>query len=139
MKPIKSKKNKHCKYRVRTAEIALKDGDVNTIVQWLVDTHLVEWYVTYLLKKSMDCEDVQDKIQDIYVMCLEIPQERWDEIYAQGQFSVSAYVTGIVHQQIISNDSITYRKYNKHHSKEKRMGDEFWKTYYNDGEKRKDY
>lgn len=137
MQRLKSKKNRFYKGTVKTAEIPLKDGNVNTIIQWMVDTHLVEWYVTYLLKKTLDDEDVEDKIQDIYLMILEIPQEKWDDLFEQGQFSVSGYITGIIHQQIKSGNSRIYRDYNKYHERNKRMDDDFWKIYYNDGETEK--
>lgn len=137
MQRLKSKKNRFYKGTVKTAEIPLKDGNVNTIIQWMVDTHLVEWYVTYLLKKTMDDEDVEDKIQDIYVMILETPQEKWDNLFEQGQFSVSGYITGIIHQQIKSANSKIYRDYNRYHERNKRMDDDFWKIYYNDGETEK--
>lgn len=135
MRHLKSKKNIYYNGYVKTGEIALKDSKIETIVQWLYDTHLVEWYVTYLLKKRLEDEDVEDKIQDIYVYVMETPQEKWDDLFEQGQFSVSGYVTGIIHQQLITDNSKIYRKYNKHHQIETRMDDVWWETYYNDGEK----
>ena len=135
MRHLKSKKNIYYNGYVKTGEIPLKDSNIETIVQWLYDTHLVEWYVTYLLKKRLEDEDVEDKIQDIYVYVMETPQEKWDDLFEQGQFSVSGYVTGIIHQQLITDNSKIYRKYNKHHQLETRMDDVWWETYYNDGEK----
>ena len=135
MRHVKSKKNIYYNGYVKTGEIPLKDSKIETIVQWLYDTHLVEWYVTYLLKKRLEDEDVEDKIQDIYVYVMETPQEKWDDLFEQGQFSVSGYVTGIIHQQLITDNSKIYRKYNKHHQLETRMDDVWWETYYNDGEK----
>ena len=135
MRHLKSKKNIYYNGYVKTGEIPLKDSKIETIVQWLYDTHLVEWYVTYLLKKRLEDEDVGDKIQDIYVYVMETPQEKWDDLFEQGQFSVSGYVTGIIHQQLITDNSKIYRKYNKHHQIETRMDDVWWETYYNDGEK----
>ena len=135
MRHLKSKKNIYYNAYVKTGEIPLKDSKIETIVQWLYDTHLVEWYVTYLLKKRLEDEDVEDKIQDIYVYVMETPQEKWDDLFEQGQFSVSGYVTGIIHQQLITDNSKIYRKYNKHHQLETRMDDVWWETYYNDGEK----
>ena len=135
MRYLKSKKNIYYNGYVKTGEIPLKDSKIETIVQWLYDTHLVEWYVTYLLKKRLEDEDVEDKIQDIYVYVMETPQEKWDDLFEQGQFSVSGYVTGIIHQQLITDNSKIYRKYNKHHQIETRMDDVWWETYYNDGEK----
>lgn len=135
MRHLKSKKNIYYNGYVKTGEIPLKDSKIETIVQWLYDTHLVEWYVTYLLKKRLEDEDVEDKIQDIYLYVMETPQEKWDDLFEQGQFSVSGYVTGIIHQQLITDNSKIYRKYNKHHQCETRMDDVWWETYYNDGEK----
>lgn len=137
MQRVRCKKNRYYRWTVKTGEIPLRDNNVNTIVQWMHDTHLVEWYVTYLLKKTIDEEDVEDKIQDIYLMILEVPQEKWDDLFAQGQFSVSGYITGIIHQQIKSNNSAMWRKYTRHHNHNKRMSEEYWLDYYNDDKETK--
>lgn len=135
MKLLNSKKNKYCTYKVKTGELPLKDSKRDTIVQWMVDTHLVEWYVTYLLKQKVDEPDVQDKIQDIYLMIMEVPQEKWDNLYEQGKFSVSGYITGIVHQQIKSGNSAIWRTYTKYRQHNKIMNDEYWLDYFNKDDK----
>jgi hypothetical protein len=62
-------------------------------------------------------------------MICEIPEGKWKELYVQGQYAISAYVTGIIHQQIISVNSAIYKKYGKHEAIEKTQSDLFWQTY----------
>lgn len=122
--------NRYYQEKVRVAETKLENGDKDTIIKWIYECHIVEWYVTYLLKKRIDDTDVQDKIQEIYLFICEIPQEKWDDLYAQGKFNISAYITGIVHQQIISATSVCYNKYNKYREIEKTQDELFWEIYY---------
>lgn len=122
-------RNKFFDDRVHTGEIPLKDGNRDTIVQWIYDIRIVEWYTTYLLHRRIEELDVEDKIQEIYAMICDIPQEKWDELYEQGRFSISAYVTGIVHQQIVSSTSRVYFKYNRYLEIMKTMDDLFWDKY----------
>ena len=121
------KRNKYYPYRCMTAEIELKDGNRDTILKWLHDTHLLEWYGTYIRQTSL--HNIEDEIQEIWRILCEFPQERWDKIYAQGQANVSAYVTGIIHQQLISHTSEVYKKYDKVWMREPLMDDEWWERY----------
>ena len=123
-------KNNYYKHNVLLTSTPLKDGKRETIVQWLYDIHVVEWYATYITHQRLeDNEDLRDKVQEIYLIICEITQEKWDELYAQGYYCISAYVTGIVHQQLISDSSSCYRKYNLYEDKNKIMSEEFWKNY----------
>ena len=125
-------RNKYYPDTVHTAEIPLKNGNRDTIVQWIYDINIVEWYTTYLLHREITEQDVEDKIQEIYYMICSIPQEKWDELYEQGKFSISAYVTGIVHQQIVSSTSRLYYSYNRYREIVSTMDDLFWETYYDE-------
>ena len=107
-------KNKYYPYKVKTGELPLTSDEKDVVIKWIYDTHLVEWYTTYLMKKSMEEDGVEDRIQELFLMICEIPEEKWKGLYAQGQYAVSAYVTGIIHQQIISVNSAIYKKYTKH-------------------------
>ena len=122
-------KNKYYEFKVLSADLPLKSEKKDDIIQWIYDIHIVEWYTTYLLKKSMEDEDVQDKIQEIYLMICEVPQKRWNELYSQGRFAVSGYVTGIIHQQLISKTSKIYKKYGKYNDTFQTKDDVFWTTY----------
>lgn len=122
-------RNRFYNERVRTAELKLVSGDRDSILKWIYDTHLVEWYTTFLLKYPIDAPFVTDKIQEIYLILCEKSQEVWDKLYRQGQYAISAYVTGIIHQQIISVNSDCYKKYNKVSKTEITQDEEFWKTY----------
>lgn len=107
----------------------LKDGKRDTIVQWIYDIHVVEWYSTYLLRLPL--KRIEDKAQEIYVEICSIPQSKWNELYNQGKIAIADYVTGIVHQQLISNTSKVYKKYNKHEQRELTQDELFWSNYEN--------
>lgn len=123
------RRNKYYTERVLTSEITLKDGKRDTILQWLYDTHLVEWYVTYLLHRKLSSHDVEDKIQEIYLMLAEITQEKWTELYNQGIPSVSAYAAGLIHRQIVSSSSKIYKTYNLYKTMEITQDETFWNDY----------
>lgn len=121
-------KNKYYDKTCLTNELKLEGGDRDTIIKWIYDIHVVEWYSTYLLKKPID-DDLADKIQEIYLMICEITQDKWDELYEQGQYAISAYVTGIIHQQLWSDTSDIYYKYGKYNTTELTQDDLFWERY----------
>lgn len=122
-------KNNYYEFKVLSADLPLKSDKKDDIIQWIYDIHIVEWYTTYLLKKTMENEEVQDKIQEIYLMICEVPQKRWNELYSQGRFAISGYVTGIIHQQLISKTSKIYKKYGKYNETFQTKDDVFWTTY----------
>jgi len=122
-------KNNYYEFKVLSADLPLKSDKKDDIIQWIYDIHIVEWYTTYLLKKTMENEEVQDKIQEIYLMICEVPQKRWNELYSQGRFAISGYVTGIIHQQLISKTSKIYKKYGKYNETFQTKDDIFWATY----------
>ena len=121
------RKNIWYPYRCMTAEIPLENGDRDTILQWLADTHLVEWYSTYLLDKKL--EYMEDEVAEIWLILCEIPQDRWDNVYNQGKAAVSAYVTGIIHQQLISLTSTVFRKYGRYREKQVKQDENWWNNY----------
>ena len=120
--------NKYYEGNVLSSQIPLEKSDRDSIVKWIYDIHIVEWYSTYLLKKKID-DDLADKIQEIYLMICEVSDERWQELYKQGQYAISAYVTGIIHQQLISDTSFIHREYDKRNAIEITKDDIFWETY----------
>lgn len=122
-------KNNYYEFKVLSADLPLKSDKKDDIIRWIYDIHIVEWYTTYLLKKTMENEEVQDKIQEIYLMICEVPQKRWNELYSQGRFAISGYVTGIIHQQLISKTSKIYKKYGKYNETFQTKDDIFWATY----------
>ena len=111
---------------VKTQEIPLKDGNRDTIMQWIYDIHIVEWYVTFLMKKTMENETVKDYIQEMWIEIGEVPQCRWDELFEQGYLAVASFVTGIIHQQIVSKNSHLYAKYGKYNKFITTEPEEFW-------------
>lgn len=119
----------------KTQEIPLTSDKKEDIIQWIYDTHIVEWYTTLLLHKGLDDEDTADKVQEIYLMLCEIPDEKWKDLYKQGRVSVGAYVTGVIHQQIVSKNSLIFYKYNKHEIMELKKDDLFWEKYDEENEK----
>lgn len=121
-------RNKYYNKRVLTSEIPLLSGNRDVVLQWLYDTNLVDWYSTYLLNKPLDASYVKDIVQDVWVSLSEIQQDKWDELFRQGQPSVSAYVTGVIHQLIWSKTSKISKIYYKYRDTFKTQDEVFWKN-----------
>lgn len=122
------KKNKWYDKSVLTEVLPLTGSDRETVIKWIYDIHIVEWYSTYLLKKEID-DDLADKIQEIYLMICELSQKKIDYLYNQGVYAISAYVTGIIHQQLISKTSDIYYKYGKYNTTQLTQDELFWEKY----------
>lgn len=127
--PKKRYRNRYYPNRVLTEEIPLKNGDRDTILKWINDIHIVEWYTTYLLQQYIDEPYVEDKIQDLWVALCKKTQAEWDKIYVQGFYSVSAYVAGLIHRQVRSGTSLMYKKYQRYDNMFVNKDDEFWLNY----------
>ena len=122
-------KNKYYNEWVHTADLDLKNGDRETILDWIYRTNLVPWYATYILQKPYDDDLVQDLIGELYLIICEIKEEKLKELYIQGKFAISGYVTGIIKQQLYSDSSTIYYKYYKHIQREIIMDEDFWLQY----------
>ena len=140
MEELKRESGKNWNYskKVKTGEIPLKSSNRDDVLIWLTKTHLIEWYVTYLLKRDIDSCDVKDKIQDIYLEICSVPQEKWDDLYEQGVYSISAYVSGLIHRQIVSDTSKVYLKYNRYRERFVTMEDSFWQSFFGSDSKDKE-
>ena len=133
-----SGRNWFCDKRVLTKEIPLKSGKRDDIVQWIYDINIIPWYTTYLLKRPLNSCDVQDKIQELYLEICSVPQEKWDDLYEQGVYSISAYVSGLIHRQIVSDTSKVYMKYNRYRERFVTMEDSFWQSFFGSDSKDKE-
>jgi len=140
MKELKKESGRNWNYdnRVLTKDIPLKSGKREDILEWIVAIHLVEWYTTYLLKRSIKQGDTADKIQEIYLEICKVPQEKWDDLYEQGVYSISAYISGLIHRQIISDSSTLYLKYNRYRERFVTMEDSFWQSFFGSDSKDKE-
>lgn len=123
------KKNKYYNEYVLTEQLPLNSSNRDEVLKWIYDIHIVEWYTTYLLHKRVDDLDTQDKIGDIYLMIAEKPQSVWDDLFEQGKYAISAYVAGIIHHQIVSDNSAVYKRYEKYKKTEITQDDLFWENY----------
>lgn len=140
MEELKRESGKNWNYskKVKTGEIPLNSSNRDDVLVWLTKTHLIEWYTTYLLKRDIDSCDVKDKIQDIYLEICSVPQEKWDDLYEQGVYSISAYVSGLIHRQIVSDTSKVYLKYNRYRERFVTMEDSFWQSFFGSDSKDKE-
>lgn len=122
-------KNKYYNEWVHTADLDLSDGSRDSILTWIYKTNLVPWYATYILQKPYEDDLVQDLIGELYLIICEIKEEKWNELYQQGKFAISGYVTGIVKQQLWSDSSTIYYKYYKYYNRNITMNEDFWLQY----------
>lgn len=119
------------KYSVKTngTYIKPKSGNRDDIIKWLYDIKIVENKTTSILKKPADDEDVADLIQELYLILCEITQDKWDELYEQGDYIITAYVSSLIYQQLISDTSDIYYKYSRYKNTQKTMDESFWEKY----------
>lgn len=122
-------KNKYYKEWVHTAELDLPKGDRESILTWIYKTNIVPWYATYILQKPYEDDLVQDLIGELYLIICEIDEAKWNELYLQGKYAISGYVTGIIKQQLWSDSSKIYFKYYRHYNRQIIMDEEFWTKY----------
>ena len=106
-----------------------KSDNRDEILQYIIDSHFVEGYVLNLV--DYNDEDVDDKIQEIYLALSEVPQSRWTDLCNQGYSTIKAFVSGLIYRQIHSGTSTTYFKYGRYHKRFPRLSDKAWKTYSN--------
>lgn len=108
-----------------------KSSNVNHIVEWAERSRIIEYYVCSYSHRSLNDPEAhnQDKVQEIYLMMMETPQSKWDDIYEQGFAILKAYVIGLVRNQIYSNKSALYIKYNRHNEIERISDELFWENY----------
>lgn len=129
MKKTFRTKNRWYNEWVHTADLPLESSDRKCVIEWLYKSNLVPWYVTYILEKPIEDDYVQDCIGELYLMICEVQQDKWNELYEQGKMCVSAYVTGIIRQQVISVNSRIYKLLGKHKAMEYNKKEEFWVQY----------
>lgn len=119
--------NKFYDNRINFTE--LKDGNRDTIIKWLFDSHFIEFFVTWIRKKTLDDTDTQDIVQEIYLYICEIPQDVWDSLYIQGEIAIKSYVLGMMRNQLKSGESKIWRKYTRYNNTELLFDDNFWQDY----------
>ena len=122
-------KNKYYNEWIHTADLDLPDGSIDSILTWVYKTNLVPWYATYILQKPYEDDLVQDLIGELYLIICEIKEKKWNELYQQGKFAISGYVTGIIKQQLWSDSSTIYNKYYKYYNRYITMDEDFWMAY----------
>ena len=125
-------KNRYYNEWVHSADLPLKAGDRQSILEWIYKTNIVPWYATYILQRPYEDDEVQDFIGELYLIICEVKEEKWNDLYSQGKFAISGYVTGIIRQQLYSSSSAIYFKYLKRKKKEIIMDEEFWSQYFDE-------
>lgn len=121
------RRNIYCSENPCTLDVPLKDGNRDTILQWIYDIKLVPWYVSYLLKGNPGEERIRDAIQYMWLEICKVSDERWNNLYTQGYLAISSFVTGIIHRQLKSDSSNYYRAEGKYKEMFKVMdNEEFW-------------
>lgn len=101
-----------------------KSGQRDDIIQWLIESCFIENYIIKLAPYSEN--NIDDKIQDIYLLILEIPQSKWDDLVRQGFSAIKAYLSGLIHRQIRSISSSTYATYDLYSKRQARQSAYFW-------------
>ena len=80
----------------------------------LYNTQFVENYAKKFVKGN-DIENLEDEIQELYLIAAEIPEERLISMYrADGINGVRRFMAGVIHRQMNSTTSLIHSKYRKH-------------------------
>lgn len=123
------KRNRYYDEWVHTADLPLNSSDRDVVIEWLYKSNLIPWYVTYLYELPIEHSLVQESIGELWLIISEVKQEKWNELYEQGKMCVSAYVTGIIRQQVVSLNSRIYHKIVKPSSMEGVRSEQYWVNY----------
>ena len=79
----------------------------------LYDTQFIDNF-TKTFCKANDVENLQDEIQEIYLIACEIPEERLYKMYEEdGINGVRRFLAGVIHRQMNSTTSMLHSKYRK--------------------------
>lgn len=100
--------------------------DREKIMQYLIDTNLVEWYVTKLLKKRIEEYSVQEYIQECWLQILQIKDDMLKDLWYQGHPAVTAYVSSLIKQTVISVESPAYYRVFKANKRLIHVDTEVW-------------
>lgn len=86
----------------------------NEILEQLYRTQFIDNY-TKTFCKANDVENLEDEIQEIYLIACQIPEERLIKMYEDnGINGVRRYMAGVICRQMNSNTSLIHSKYRKH-------------------------
>lgn len=86
----------------------------NEILVELYNTQFVENYAKKFVKGN-DIENLEDEIQELYLIAAEIPEERLINMYrTDGINGVRRFMAGVIHRQMNSTTSLIHSKYRKH-------------------------
>lgn len=105
-------KNQYCKWKTPDYTQRCNSSNRDDIFDYIVRTHLVEYYTSKLMKQNADKdEECREYIQEMYLLIAEVKQDKWDNLYAQGgEAVITAFVSGIIIKNVISNSSRIYKK-----------------------------
>lgn len=91
-------------------------------LQYIYDLGLVNGYLGKLIYNS-DKEDYDDYLQECFLQLCEVPEEKWEKLWAQGTATdgakaIRGYVSGLIHRNIRSKNSRLYYRLKKYKEKE---------------------
>lgn len=112
--------------KVPNGNIILKSSDKREVCQWIYDSHYVEWWITFINHRRLEEGNLRDKVQDIYEMIMNIPQEKLDSLFESSRSELMAYIIGLIKNQLISTKSSTYYRYDKYEKDNEIKDEYFW-------------
>lgn len=96
------------------------------IIEYLINTNLVEWYTCKLFKKPITDDKVKDYVQEIWLQILQIPDEKLESLWYQGYPAVTGFVSKIIQNNVISVTSPAYRHICKANEKLIHVDSDVW-------------
>lgn len=85
----------------------------------LVELYNTEFVDKYVRERSICKNDIEDKINDIWVIICDIPEQRLIDFYKQGGINkIRQFVSGIISRQCCSVNSKIYQTYDRYKTDE---------------------
>lgn len=119
-------RNPYCKKELQHFALFPKEYNREELIEYIINTNLVEWYTCKLFKKTVDNYYVQEYIQEIWVQILQLTDDKLRQLWQQGYPAVTAFISTIIRQNVISVNSPAYMHIRNHNDKLIHVDTDVW-------------
>lgn len=103
------------------------------ILDYLLRTDIVNYYVTYCLQLPIDNEECQEYIQEIWLQICELKEEKLQDLLEQGKTALTAFIAVLIKQNCKSRTSPAYCKVRKPKKGHIHIQEREWNMYDEEG------
>lgn len=119
-------RNPYCKKELWHFAPFPVEYDREELINYIINTNLVEWYTCKLFKKTVDDYYVQEYIQEIWVQILQLSDDKLRQLWNQGYPAVTAFISTIIKNNVISVKSPSYMHIKNHLDKYIHVDNDVW-------------